>query len=137
VRLGTHGGPGFADASPLAFDPREAKELELAMANSDNYVVSTHEREPGKWQGEIRRRDGGEMQVEGTRKRVVTIALTQSSGEAMMLAYQALANGLGLDVVDFLLLNPVANKPQNQVHEGHLIASSCLHLQRNSQAVFG
>jgi hypothetical protein len=60
------------------------------MANSADYVVTTYEIEPGKWQGEIRRRDGGEMQVEDIRRVVFTTALAQSSGEAMMLAYQAL-----------------------------------------------
>jgi hypothetical protein len=60
------------------------------MANSYDYVVTTYEIEAGKWQGEIRRRDGREMQVEGTPKAVFTTALAQSSGQAMMLAYQAL-----------------------------------------------
>ena len=63
---------------------------ELVVANSADYVVSTYEIEPGKWQGEIRRRDGGEMQVDGPRKVVFTTALAQSSGQAMMLAYKAI-----------------------------------------------
>jgi nitrogen fixation protein FixH len=78
--------------NPLGFRRRwrEEKATEFAVANSGDYVVSTHERGPGKWQGEIRRRDGGQMQVEGTRKRVFTTALAKSSGEAMELAYQAI-----------------------------------------------
>lgn len=63
---------------------------ELAVANPDDYVVTTYELEPGKWQGEIRRRDGREMQVHGTRKVVFKTALAQSSGAALELAYQAI-----------------------------------------------
>jgi hypothetical protein len=39
---------------------------ELVMTNLSEYVVTAHLREAGKWEAEIRRKDGKEMRVEGT-----------------------------------------------------------------------
>ena len=44
----------------------------------------------GKWEAEIRRKDGKEMRVEGTTKAVFTTMLAPSSSEAIGLAYQAI-----------------------------------------------
>jgi hypothetical protein len=60
------------------------------MTNLSDYVVAAHLREAGKWEAEIRRKDGKEMRVEGTTKLVFTTMMAQSSGEAIGLAYQAI-----------------------------------------------
>jgi hypothetical protein len=63
--------------------------MELAMTNLSDYVVTAHLRDAGKWQAEIRRKDGKEMRVEGATKLIFTTMLAQSSSEAIELAYQA------------------------------------------------
>jgi hypothetical protein len=60
------------------------------MANLDDYVITTVEKEPGKWQGELRRKDGREMRIQGTTMLVFTTMFASSSGEAMRLAAQAI-----------------------------------------------
>jgi hypothetical protein len=61
------------------------------MTNLSDYVVTARLREAGKWEAEIRRKDGKEMRVEGTTKLVFTTTmLVPSSGEAIGLAYQAI-----------------------------------------------
>jgi hypothetical protein len=49
------------------------------MTNLSDYVVAAHLREAGKWEAEIRRKDGKEMRVEGTTKLVFTTMLAPSS----------------------------------------------------------
>jgi nitrogen fixation protein FixH len=66
------------------------KATEFAVANSADYVVTKYEIEPGKWQGEIRRGDGKEMQVEGTRKAVFTTRSHNRRVKRRCWAYQAL-----------------------------------------------
>ena len=60
------------------------------MANLDDYVITTFERERGKWQAELRRKDGKEMRVRGTTMLVFTTQFASSPGEAMKLAQQAI-----------------------------------------------
>jgi len=60
------------------------------MTNLSDYVVTAYLRETGKWQAEIRRKDGKEIRVEGTTKLVFTIMLVPSSSEAIGLAYRAI-----------------------------------------------
>ena len=60
------------------------------MTNLSDYVVTARLREMGKWEAEIRRKDGREMRVEGTTKLVFTTMLASSSSEAIGLAYQAI-----------------------------------------------
>jgi hypothetical protein len=60
------------------------------MTNLSDYVVTARLREMGKWEAEIRRKDGKEMRVEGTTKLVFTTMLAPSSSEAIGLAYQAI-----------------------------------------------
>jgi hypothetical protein len=60
------------------------------MTNLSDYVVTAHLREAGKWEAEIRRKDGKEMRVEGATKLAFTTMLAPSSSEAIGLAYQAI-----------------------------------------------
>jgi hypothetical protein len=60
------------------------------MAKLDDYVITTVERERGKWQAEIRRKDGGEMRLQGTTMLVFTTMFATSPGESMKLAQQAI-----------------------------------------------
>jgi hypothetical protein len=64
--------------------------LEGVMGNLNDYTITAVEKEPGKWQGELRRKDGKEMRVHGTTMRVFTTMLASSAGEAMRLAEQAI-----------------------------------------------
>jgi hypothetical protein len=60
------------------------------MANLSDYLVTARLREAGKWQAEIRRKDGKEMRVNGATRAVFTTMLAPSSSEAIGLAYQAI-----------------------------------------------
>ncbi len=58
--------------------------------SEDDYVITADEREPGRWQGKVRRRDGqkipkGEIFVEE-----IATVVANTSGEAMRLAREAI-----------------------------------------------
>jgi hypothetical protein len=60
------------------------------MSEYGEFVISAVEIESGKWQAEIRRRDGKEMRVGATTMAVFKTMNAPTAGEAMKLAKQAI-----------------------------------------------
>jgi hypothetical protein len=65
-----------------------------------NYVLSVSEVERGRWEGQVQRKDGQNITIDGTTMAVFKTAYAQSPNEAAKLAEQA------IDAMDTKRISP-------------------------------
>ena len=63
----------------------------MTTSEYDDYVITADEKEPGKWQATVRRRDGRQIPMgDGTTLPEIKTLRANTSGEAIRLAWEAI-----------------------------------------------